>query len=287
MKKYFILLIAVIIISGSKPIIITYDLKTAIENKIVSCKFNGNIDSPHYFQPLLIDITNLTNKEVNIRIPNGQKFVTDSTDTQDVIITQEELIALFPNKKENRSLFAMCIQENKAVSNESTNFILGELAKGNLKAVTKEIEKTKSFNTIGQYSVWSITDEFPLDEIEGFNEKEADHYRNYLANLLNVEIPTVEPENYKKYYETTKTLQRSVVGKFKYNIHKQANITIGLFNEQNIIVRELYNNPKQEAGEHLFKYAFDLTTYQDPRYHIRLIINGNIKVSLKMEPRKS
>jgi len=287
MKNLFLVIIAITFLTGSKPIITTYDLKTAIEKNLVSCKFNGNIESPHYYQPLIIDITNLTNKEITIRIPNGQKFVTDTTDTQDVIITQEELIALSSKKKVVKPLFSMCIQEYKSASYEGTSFKLGELATGNLSKLTKEIEKTKSFNTIGQYSVWAITDDFPLDEIDGFNEKEAKHFQNYLAGLLNVPIPTVEPEKYKTYYESTKTLSRSVVGKFKYNIHNPSNITIGLFNEQDIIVRELYNNPVQESGEHLFNYAFDLTTYQDPRYYIRLIINGNIKVSLKMEPRKS
>jgi len=287
MKKLLVLFIAITILSGSKPVNNTYDLKTAIDKKLVTCKFSGNLESPHYYQPLVIDITNLTNKEITIRIPNGQKFITDTTDTQDVIITQEELIALSPKKKVVKPLFSMCIQEYKSASYEGTTFKLGEIASGNLKKLTQEIEKTKSFNTIGQYSVWAITDDFPLDEIDGFNEKEGVHYQNYMAKLLNAPVPSVQPEKYKTYYETTKTLTRSVVGKFKYDIHNQSNITIGLFNEQDIIVRELYNNPKQETGEHLFNYAFDLTSYQDPRYYIRLIINGTIKVSLKMEPRKS
>ena len=287
MKKLLVLFIAITILSGSKPVNNTYDLKTAIDKKLVTCKFNGNLESPHYYQPLVIDITNLTNKEITIRIPNGQKFITDTTDTQDVIITQEELIALSPKKKVVKPLFSMCIQEYKSASYEGTTFKLGEIASGNLKKLTQEIEKTKSFNTIGQYSVWAITDDFPLDEIDGFDEKEGVHYQNYMAKLLNVPVPSVQPEKYKTYYETTKTLTRSVVGKFKYDIHNQSNITIGLFNEQDIIVRELYNNPKQETGEHLFNYAFDLTSYQDPRYYIRLIIDGTIKVSLKMEPRKS
>ena len=254
MKNLLILFVIITFLSGSKPTSNTFDLKTAIEKNLVTCNFSGNLESPHYFQPLIIDITNLTNKDITIRIPNGQKFITDSTDTQDVIITQEELIAMSSKKKVVKPLFSMCIQEYKSASYEGTTFKMGELATGNLSKLTKEIEKTKSFNTIGQYSVWAITDDFPLDEIDGFNEKEANHFQNYLAVLLNVPIPTVQPEKYKTYYESTKTLTRSVVGKFKYNIQNQSNITIGLFNEQDIIVRELFNNPSQEAGEHLFNY---------------------------------
>jgi len=287
MKNLILVLIAINFLSSSKQTITTYDLKTAIDKKLVNCKLSGNFESPHYYQALEINITNLTNKEITVRIPNGQMFISDSTDIQDVIITQEELIALSPNKNEIRPLFSMCIQEYNTAPNESTTYRLGDLATGKLSELTNEIENTKSFNTIGQYSVWAITDDFSIDEIDGFNEKEAVHYQNYMATLLNIPVPTVQPDNYKTYYETTKTLTRSVNGKFKYKISNESNITMGLFNEQNIIVRELYSNPKQEAGEHIFNFAFDATTYQDPRYYIRLIINGNIKVSLKMEPRKS
>ncbi len=56
---------------------------------------------------------------------------------------------------------------------------------------------------------------------------------------------------------------------------------------QDIIVRELYYNPTEESGEHLFNYAFDTNTYEDPVYFIRLIINGEIKIDFKMEPRRT
>jgi len=286
MKNLIVLFIAFITLTGSRPTITTYDLKTAIEKNLVECDFKGNIGSPHYYQPLKIDITNLTNKSISIRIPNGQKFVSDSTDTQDVIITQEELIALSPNNKQTKPLFAMCIQQSKSASNETTNYSLGNQASDSLNKLTKEIEKNKSFNTLGQYSVWALTDDFPLDEIGGFEEKEAIHYQKYIAGLLGIAVPKSETDNYKTYYNSTRTYKSSVVGKFKYKFHKQTNVTIGLFNEQDIIVRELYNNPTEKAGEHLFNYAFDTETYKDPRYYIRLVVNGEIKISLKMEPRR-
>ncbi len=287
MKNIFLAIIAISILSSSKPSLTIYDLKTAIEKNMVSCAFNGNFESPHYYQPLNIEITNLTNKEISIKVPNGLKFISDSTDIQDVIITQEELIALTPSQKETKSLFAMCIQQNNSAPFEGATYHIGNLATGNLNKLTHEIEKNKTFNTLGQYSIWALTNKHPLEEIDGFDKKEATHYQKYIANLLNIKPPVKQPENYKTYYERTTTISRSVEGNFKYKIHNQSNVTIGLFNEQDIIVRELYNNPSKKPGYHHFKYAFDLETYQDPRYYVRLIIDGKIKVNLKIEPRKS
>lgn len=283
MSKIAFLLITIFSLSTNTTSNSTYDLKTALEKNLVKCSFSGNSDSPHYYQPLKIDISNLTNRDITIKIPNGLKFVSDSTDTQDLIITQEELIALSPNKRETKLLYAMCIEQNKSASNENTKYHIGDQSSDNIAVLTKEIERNKSFNTLGQYSIWALTDSYPINEIEGFNEKEANLYQHFVGHLLDIEIPLAETENYKTYYKSVKSFKRSVVGEFKYKFHKQTKVTIGLFNEQDIIVRELYNNPLEKLGEHFFNYAFDTTTYTDPIYYIRLVVNGEIRISLKME----
>jgi len=195
------------------------------------------------------------------------------------------MISLKPHQTIKKELFGMCIQQYHSSSNESNKFRLGNLAPGNLKKLALEIEKNKSFNTLGQYAIWALTDNYPIEEITGFDENNSHYYQKYVSELLNISTPELKPTNYKTYYQRTITKQRSLVGKFKYKIHNNSSITMGLFNEQNIIVRELYNNPNQEAGEHEFKYAFDMETYNEPKYYIRLIINGKIKVNLKMEPK--
>ncbi len=287
MKQLLFLSIFVLFISASKPLISNYDIKTAVEKNIINIKVQGNPSSPHYFQPLSVELTNNTNKNIVITIPNGQRFVSDSTEIQDIIITQEEMIALKSHQTVKKKLFGMCVQQSNSSSMETDFFHLGDIASGNLQKLASEIEKNKSFNTLGQYAIWALTDNYPIEEISGFDENNSHYYQKYVSNLLNISTPELKPTNYKKYYQRTITKERSLVGKFKYNIHSNSSITMGLFNEQNIIVRELYNNPNQEAGEHEFKYAFDMETYNDPRYYIRLIINGKIKVNLKMEPRKS
>ncbi|MBV1924499.1 MAG: hypothetical protein KUG68_10785 [Flavobacteriaceae bacterium] len=286
MKKFIICFIALISISASQPTIITYDLKTAIEKKLVSCSFFGNDESTHYYQPVKIDITNLTNKNISIRIPNGQKFIADSTKVQDLIITQEELIALTPKKKELKPLFAMCIQKYKSASNKLTTYKLGDLADGSIKKISEEIEKNKSFNTLGQYTIWAITDEFPIEEIAGFQEKESIHYQKFVANLLNIPVPKYDSKKYETYYETARSFKRSVVGEFKYKFSRKNHVTLGLFNEQDIIVRELYNNPHEKPGKHTFNFAFDTENYSEPTYFIRMVVNGEVKINMKMEPNK-
>ena len=64
---------------------------------------------------------------------------------------------------------------------------------------------------------------------------------------------------------------------------KTSAVTIGLFNEDNIIVRELLNKPQTPRGEHKLNFEFDMAAYTDPVYFVRLIIDGEIKLSFKLE----
>jgi hypothetical protein len=64
-------------------------------------------------------------------------------------------------------------------------------------------------------------------------------------------------------------------------------VTIGMFNDQNIVVKELYNNPETPPGEHKLAYEFDTMVFPEDTYYVRLIIDGQIKINFKMKPRRS
>ena len=49
----------------------------------------------------------------------------------------------------------------------------------------------------------------------------------------------------------------------------------------------LYNNPETPPGEHKLAYEFDTMVFQEDTYYVRLIIDGQIKINFKMNPRRS
>ena len=142
--KIFALLITLIFSVSNSPsetTILTYEFLDALEKGIVVSEVNGNPDSPHYIQPIMMTITNVSEVTIKITIPNGQIFT--SKKVQDVIITQEELITLAPNKTETLPLYAMCIQQSESGYNDFETYDPGILATGNLFQLTQEIEKRK------------------------------------------------------------------------------------------------------------------------------------------------
>ena len=285
MKKVILLIAIVAVFMSHAPTheIKTYDLEYAIENNLVTCEFKGNDESPHYYQPLIAEITNRTNRTFHIKVANGQKFKSVSPDRQDVVVTQEELIAMTANQRLNMPLFGMCIEKSNTAPNINEIYLPNGKAENNLSLLTKEIERLEAYDVAGQNAVWNITDNGTLYDIAGYDVDAGAPLRTYVANLLNIpddEIPVFdEPQELKRV--------RTAGGNFRYKFSRTSAVTIGMVNSQDIIVKELYQNPETPPGEHRLSYEFDVEEFTDDVYYIRLIINGQIKINFEMKTRRS
>ncbi|MEM7085480.1 MAG: hypothetical protein AAF489_04815 [Bacteroidota bacterium] len=286
--KTFALLITLIFSVANTPSVTTianYNFLDALEKNLITSEVNGNEDSPHYIQPIVITLTNTSAKTIKVTIPNGQLFT--SAAVQDVIVTQKELITLAPGESKSLPLYAMCIQQNESGSNAMETYTPGNIATGHLAELAQEIEDRKDFNTLGQYSIWAITDGVHLNTISGFDEEEALYLRTYTADLLNVPVPEYDPNDYLTNYHDNGLINRSATGKFKFYFSSESAVTIAMFDENDIVVRELYNNPNTPKGKHDLEFKFDVEVYRDKVYYVRLIQDGKIQINMTMKPQGS
>ena len=285
MKNTIILVLAVLTIAATrKPSVEpTFDLNAALEKGHVDVAITGNPESSHYLKPIIIELKNLKSDPINVRIPNGLQL--HAQDVQDVIVTKEEMITLAPNEKTSREVYAMCTQQYLSASNSESTFTVGTLASGDLATLAAEIQRSENYSTLGQYAIWAITDEEPLNTISGFDMEEATRLKTYVANLLEVPVPEYDPENYLTNYHDDGLIKRAITSKFKYRSLGGAKISIAMFDDEDRIVRELYNDPFVSGGEHEFEFKFEAEVYRDKAYFIRMIVDDEIKINMKMEPR--
>ena len=261
----------------------TTSLQEAVEKELIDLQIFGNANSPHYSQPIRLVIRNLTTQPYNIEIPNGQQFISLNESVQNMIVVKTEQIALQAKQQKSQTLFAMCTQKNNVGPSHNEAYSLGPLASSPLIDVSQKIQEKEEYNTIGQYSVWSISNNLSLDQIAGFDEESAIEMQQFISKLTGREIPEKDTTDYLTNYTRQLPAVRKVSGGFEYGLIKTSAVTIGLFNEQNIIVRELLNKENMPRGDHELKFEFDMAAYTDPVYFVRLIIDGEIKLSYKLE----
>lgn len=264
-----------------------YDLASVLENNWITLKVTGNENSTHYTKPIRAKFTNTSKKPLRFSIPNGQLFRAEDSTVQDIVIVKEELIALKVGETKELPLYGMCIELSNSGNNLETLFYADGMAEEKLLKLTEEIQKRRSYNTLGQYAVWTLTDDEDLTSISGFDESEALHLKTFVANLLGVPVPLHDPNDYTTNYHNDGLIKRAAKSKFKFTFSEDSAVSIAMFDENNMVVRELYNNPNVKAGYHELDFKFDVSVYQNKAYYVRMIVDGEIKINMKMEPRRS
>lgn len=284
MKDVFVLLILFIFLGYKNPestkII---SLQEAVDQELIELDIKGNIDSPHYYKPIELKVKSVSDFSFILNVKNGQRFLTQDSSVQDMIVVKSELIALEPGSEKSLDLNAMCTQRQNRGPAQNERYVLGPMAEKHLLQVSQKVQALETYNTIGQYAIWTISNNIGLDEIAGFNEVEAEALQKFVSEITGRKIPEKDTTDYLTNYNRPSLAVRTLGGKFEYGLVKTSAVTIGLFNEQNIIARELLNKPVAPRGDHVLNFEFDMAAYTEPVYFVRLIIDGEIKISYRIE----
>ena len=65
-------------------------------------------------------------------------------------------------------------------------------------------------------------------------------------------------------------------GGASYSLHKNTKVRIGMFDDKNVLVREIYFQESEKPGMHHIKYAYDCDKYTDNVYHFKIIKNDYV-----------
>ena len=262
----------------------TLDIQKALSLEKIDLKIIGNTESTHYYKPLLIELKNTANHALEIKIANGQLFKSADPEAQDIITTQEEIIALKALESVKIPLYGMCVQEYNAAPDATTVYELGTKAKGNLATLAMRIQKEKAFGVAGQQAVWALTDGRPMSEITSMDLEQTTAARDMVMDLVAADTVTVVGETIRRPRNNGR-IKRSMEGNFNYRISQKSDVHIALFNQDNIVLDELFYKAAVAPGSHSFEYTLDRMIDPKQYYYIRLIINGEIKINFEMEPR--
>ena len=258
-------------------------LQEAIDSRTVYTTFTGNEGSTHYLKPLQGEIRNLTNKSIYIKVPAGYHFKSTDEDVQDIVITQEELIALAPKETKQVPLSGMCIQHNNIAPNPDDGFKLAGMAQPDVQRLASYLDEKNIQNCQGQQAMWIVADKSNIGPLLYDN---LDSDRELID--LTCEIigrPKLTDKQLKelvtKGWGRTQT-KAELFGKFAFNFNRKVPIHIALFTDQGIVLKEIY---KEEAkpGRHQVEYTFDALPYQGQTIHAKLIAFDDVLLDRVIE----
>ncbi len=269
----------------NKPAVEELTLKQAIEKGYISCLFENNKGFTHYSKCLTLKISNHSTKMLTIKINNGIQVNPVDSVYQNLIVTENIFVTLNPQESKTTPIYAMCTEpHDRAPGDNYITYSLSKDAIGVMKCVTDLITRNNYHNSEGQQAVWCVAEGSSLDAISGYDTIAVKKLQELISKLTGKKMPPPPaPNDYKRnYYTQAYTKKITLGGEFEFSFVKPKNILVGMFDKNNVLVRELYKKDGETPGAHKQKYEFDASVYTESYYFIRLVADGQVRLETKV-----
>lgn len=278
MKKTILLSILFVCTSfflQAKTILLT----EAVEKGLVEITAEG--EGGHTGKCLKLKIKNLQKKKFDIQIPAGLIFNSNDEGHQDLMTTEEKVLALESNKNRITKMYAACIQAPKGSPTVGSGFNMSMLAVGHLLQVAEFLAKEKLYkNEAAQYAVWAASD--------GKRVENIDHTKlsNFVADMLGKPRPeyvvvqkTTSLPGEPAYREAPSILK----GRWQFRTEEDKIMTFGLYTLDGKLKHAFFENKKKIKGLHKFGFAFKVFNMPQGEYYVRLMSGGEIVEEMKVQ----
>ncbi len=249
-------------------------------NNSITISWVSNPESVHYSQPVIAEIYNVTDSEKDYNILSGTLLQPSDENCQKLIVTNSLKGKIGPKKSIKLNVNAMCIENNKSSGRKELSYQIIPNNDSVLIALAKFIESKKYFNSEAQNTIWAWTNKTGIEDIYGEDTFACLALQQRLAQLTKRTVPTqLVKGDYERNYYVAAAPKASIGGNFEYRLSKSREVSIGIFNENGVLVRELFKQKNVSPGKHTFDYEFDVTVYTDDSYKILFILDGKIVIT--------
>ncbi|MGQ3014790.1 MAG: hypothetical protein ACT6QS_13860 [Flavobacteriales bacterium] len=258
------------------------ELGTALAQKKIQAEVVSNSKSAHYQNPVLLTLRNTSSGSLEVNIPAGSLFTPGDTTHQGYMSNRDMLVQLAPGESKSVAVSAMCIHAHRASPFNEAPYKYAGKATGKLLQVAELVRDMELYESVtGQLAVWTVSDNEPLEDVTSFNENTRSGLVNRLAAITGRPVPPPPaPDDYERNLQVNPRIK--IGGNYDFRLSSTKAIHIAMFNSQNVVVRELYNNPAEPPGQKHIDFFFDADIYQDEVYYFRLLADGVIKLETEM-----
>jgi hypothetical protein len=164
----------------------TMTLEQAIAKKMVNCRMAST--GKYSGESVALTLTNLTGTPLNITIPNGTVFKPSEDEDQDLIIVDEQQIALNAKATTKQIVDGFCMEPHDSSPTPENGMKLSRNTNPKLQELTAFMNGKKYDSDIIQDAVWAVADGDDVSSIDNSDEK-GKALRTFVAKLINKPDP--------------------------------------------------------------------------------------------------
>jgi hypothetical protein len=162
----------------------TISIDKAIEKKMIKtevvCKGGLTVD---------YKIKNETNDSLKIVMPAGWRMNSVKEEYQDILVTQEQILALGKNQQKTFEIKGYCCEADHSGPSQGLKYEPGKMADKNLVLIASYLNATRFDENTQQYTVWAVSNNKPTANIVGSNDSLTQELRHFVARVKGEPIP--------------------------------------------------------------------------------------------------
>ena len=242
--------------------------------------------SGHYGPCIQLTVENTSRKGIRTILPAGTWLHPGDSSEQNMLVTQERLLAVLPGQTRTVTVAAMCGEASDASPGSDAIFALGQRADDDLVGLAELIDRYNWQNETGQEAVWTLTDGHSLRSIDGEDEFMVSKLREYVGKVRKEPVPAWTPPDVTR-FEIPKPSSQTVTGKVFYELKESSRVTVGIYTSEGVFVSPFIEDEEQRPGRHGFEFELDIYDTEAAPYWARVIVNGEEKVKQLVPIRES
>jgi len=269
----------------------TISIKQAMEMKMVkvtlskskSSENTGNFNSSYTGNCITMSIENLTDKNVKVFLEAGRFMEPSDTTEQRMMVTHEQMIALYKKQKKEIPVYAMCSEMHDSAPDSLSVFAMGNKAESNLLTLAQLISKNNWQDMAAQSAIWAITDGNDYSDIYSDNKSEMTSLREFIKKTKGITTPelpqgnsvfSINTESENTYLKYNKG---EVSGSFEFTIKSDLNLSMILYNDKGEEVRKSLMNYTFKKGINTLTYTYTYFGVPLGNYYVKLLDDkGNV-----------
>ena len=240
----------------------------AFKQKLITIKVKGK--GGYNGKCLTMEIKNISNKSLNINVQAGTIFDNTEEWQQDLMVVEEQMVALNPKNTDFVNLQTVCIQPGNGSPALGVSFLLAKIAEGHLLKLAQFISQKKYFTSTSQSAVWALINGNSMGEIYG---QDSVMVKELCAIVSEATGQPCNASNYKSRPHQI-TSVRTSLDVIIPDYTKNATLTLYTRNGQ--IFRQQRKDIEASPGFYRYKMGVNHTLSDTTTFYLRLEENGKI-----------
>jgi len=240
----------------------------AVKQKLITVKatgkggFNGKC--------LKMEIKNISPKLLNINIFAGTIFDNTEDWQQDLMVVEEQIVALNPKNTNFVNLQTVCVQPSNGSPAKGVSFLLAKIAEGHLLKLAQFISQKKYFTSTAQSAVWAVINGSGMGNIFG---EDTVMVKELCAIVSEATGQPCNAGNYKARPHQITSISTSLDVLIP---DYTKNATVTLYTRNGQLFRNQLKNVAVPPGFYRFKMGVNHILKDTTTFYLRLEENGKI-----------